>query len=398
VTAGWGREVGTVAEPVGDVKPGAVFHRSCAWPILPSRIDRIRIPGAMRVNGQSYRTVWMEDGVVWMIDQNRLPFEFSVLARGSHGETADAIRDMTVRGAPAIGAAAAFGLAQGFLEANRADPWLHAASARDRIHATRPTARDLFAGLEAVWEAARAAPPGEAASAAVAAARAFADASVESCRRIGEHGAGLLREGSRVMTHCNAGWLATVDYGTALAPVYVAAARGIVVQVWTCETRPRAQGGRLTAWELGSAGIPHALLADTAAASLMSRGMVDLVIVGADRITANGDVVNKVGTLERAICAKEFDIPFYVAAPPSTFDASLGSGDQVEIEERSEDEVHWMTGPDQSGAMHRVRVTAPGTRAVNPAFDLTPARYVTGYITDSGVFTAPPALLRPTAG
>lgn len=348
----------------------------------------------MHVKGQPYRTVWMEGDTVWMIDQNRLPFEFFVVPCWTFSQTAEAIQAMTVRGAPAIGAAAAFGLAQGFQEADPSDPWPHAARVRALIQATRPTARDLFAGLEQVWAAAESAPAGEAAGAAVAAANAFADASVESCRRIGQHGAPLLPEGARVMTHCNAGWLATVDYGTALAPVYVAS-RDRAVHVWVCETRPRAQGGRLTAWELGSAGIPHTLLADTAAASLMSRGLVDLVIVGADRITANGDVVNKVGTLERAICAKEFGIPFYVAAPPSTFDAGLASGDAVVIEERGEDEVHWMTGPDASGALHRVRVTAPGTPAVNPAFDLTPARLVTGYITDAGLFSGPPPLLQP---
>jgi len=352
----------------------------------------------MLVNGRPYRTVWMEDGVVWMIDQNRLPFEFAVVPCRTHRETAEAIRVMTVRGAPAIGAAAAFGLAQGFLEADPADPWTHARAARDLIRSTRPTARDLFAGLEQVWRAAEAAGAGDASRAAAAAAAAFAEASVESCRRIGVHGAGLLADGARVLTHCNAGWLATVDYGSALAPVYVARAQGRDLHVWTCETRPRAQGGRLTAWELASAGIPHALLADTAAASLMSRGLVDLVIVGADRITANGDVVNKVGTLERAVCAREFGIPFYVAAPPSTFDASLPTGESVVIEERSEDEVHWMTGPDESGVMRRIRVTSPESPAVNPAFDLTPARLVTGYITDAGVFTGPPPLLQPAAG
>jgi methylthioribose-1-phosphate isomerase len=352
----------------------------------------------MRVNGKQYRTVWMEGGTVRMIDQNRLPFELVVADCRTHRDTAAAIRDMTVRGAPAIGAAAGYAIAQAFLEAGAGDPWPYAIEARARIEATRPTARDLFAGVEQVWAAVCGAPGSGEVVAAIAGAHAFAEASVRSCRALGEHGAPLIREGARVLTHCNAGWLATVDHGTALAPVYAAAEAGRAPHVWACETRPRAQGGRLTAWELSAAGVAHAVVADTAAAHLMSRGEVDLVIVGADRVAGNGDVVNKIGTLERAICAQEFGIPFYVAAPPSTFDASLATGAEVVIEERPEDEVHYQTGPDESGVMHRIRVTSPGSPAVNPAFDLTPARYVTGFITDAGVFAPEdrPQLPAPT--
>ncbi|HEX5725795.1 MAG TPA: S-methyl-5-thioribose-1-phosphate isomerase [Longimicrobiaceae bacterium] len=338
----------------------------------------------MRVHGTPYRTVWMEDGTVRLIDQNRLPFEFRVAECADHQATAAAIRDMTVRGAPAIGAAAAYALAQAFREAGPGDPWPYARAARATIEATRPTARDLFHGVERVWAAASAAR--DPVAAAGEAARALADESVESCRRIGEHGAALVPEGARVLTHCNAGWLATVDYGTALAPVYMAAAAGRRVHVWVDETRPRAQGARLTAWELAGEGISHAVIADNAAAWLMSRGEVDLVIVGADRVAANGDVVNKVGTLAKAVCAREFGVPFYVAVPPSTFDASVADGSAVPIEERSEDEVHYQTGPDESGALRRVRVTAPGSAAHNPAFDMTPARLVSGYVTECGVF------------
>ena len=339
----------------------------------------------MRVDGTPYRTVWMKGDTVFLIDQNRLPFAFSVVECQDHRATAEAIRDMTVRGAPAIGAAAGFALAQAFLEAGSGDAWAYAREAHDRIAATRPTARDLFHGVERVWAAAEAAPhvPAEA---AVAAARALADESVESCRRIGEHGAALVPDGARVLTHCNAGWLATVDYGTALSPVYVATRAGKRVHVWVDETRPRAQGARLTAWELAGEGIPHAVIADNAAAFLMSRGEVDLVIVGADRVTANGDVVNKVGTLAKAVCAREFGVPFYVAVPPSTFDASLADGASVPIEERAEDEVHYQTGPDDEGTIRRVRVTSPKSSARNPAFDMTPARLVTGYVTELGVF------------
>ena len=339
----------------------------------------------MRVNGTPYRTVWMRDGTVHLIDQNQLPFGFRIAECVDHRATAEAIRDMTVRGAPAIGAAAAFALAQAFAEAPADDPWPYARAARAFIEGTRPTARDLFHGTESVWAAAAQAGP-SAVRAAMDAAQALADQSVESCRRIGEHGAARLAEGARVLTHCNAGWLATVDYGSALAPVYAAASAGKQLHVWVDETRPRAQGARLTAWELGAEGIPHAVIADNAAAFLMSRGEVDLVIVGADRIAANGDVVNKVGTLARAVCAREFGIPFLVAAPPSTFDASVPDGRTVPIEERSEDEVHYQTGPDDGGTMRRIRVTAPGSAARNPAFDVTPARLVTAYVTERGVF------------
>jgi methylthioribose-1-phosphate isomerase len=341
----------------------------------------------MRVAGQHYRTVWMEDGAVRLIDQNRLPFDFRLVACADHRATAEALRDMTVRGAPAIGAAAAFALAQAFREGASGDAWAYAREARAFIEATRPTARDLFHGVERVWSAARAAAPGGEAEAAGTAARALADESVESCRRIGEHGAALIGPGARVLTHCNAGWLATVDFGTALAPVYLAASAGKRPHVWVDETRPRAQGARLTAWELAGEGVAHAVIADNAAAFLMSRGEVDLVIVGADRVAANGDVVNKVGTLAKAVCAREFGVPFYVAVPPSTFDGCVPEGASIPIEERSEDEVHYQTGPDETGTMRRVRVTAPGSSARNPAFDMTPARLVTGYVTDRGVFS-----------
>jgi S-methyl-5-thioribose-1-phosphate isomerase len=341
----------------------------------------------MRVDGTPYRTVWMEGDRVRLLDQNRLPFELRVADAPTHRETAEAIRVMTVRGAPAIGAAAAYAMAQAFAEAPSADPWPYAREARTLIEATRPTARDLFAGVEHVWAAAGSGD-GSPADAALRAAQAFADASVESCRRIGEHGAALVPAGARVLTHCNAGWLATVDYGTALAPVYLAAAQGRAAHVWVDETRPRAQGARLTAWELANEELSHAVIADNAAAWFMSRGEVDLVIVGADRVAANGDVVNKIGTLGRAVCAREFGVPFYVAAPPSTFDPSTPDGPAVTIEERAEDEVHYQEGPDAEGTIRRVRVTSPGSPARNPAFDVTPARLVTAYITDTGIFTA----------
>jgi len=340
----------------------------------------------MRVHGTHYRTLWMDGTVVRMIDQTRLPFEFRIVACETHHDTAAAIREMVVRGAPALGAAGAFAMAQAFGEAPAAAAWAYAREARARIEATRPTARDLFAGIEHVWCAAGQSPR-HPAGAALGAALAFAAASVESCRRLGEHGAALVPAGARVLTHCNAGWLATVDFGSALAPVFAAAAQGRAPYVWVDETRPRGQGARLTAWELINEEIPHAVIADNAAAHYMSRGEVDLVIVGADRIAANGDVVNKVGTLAKAVCAREFGIPFYVAAPPSTFDPGTPDGSSVTIEERSWDEVHYQEGPDDEGALRRIRVTSPGSPARNPAFDATPARLITAYVTDRGVLT-----------
>lgn len=340
----------------------------------------------MRVGGTHYRTLWLEGTVVRMIDQTRLPFEVRIVSAGTHHDTAAAIREMVVRGAPALGAAGAFAMAQAFAEAPRIAPWPFAREARERIEATRPTARDLFAGIEHVWRAAEQSPRDPIAP-ALAAAHEFAEASVESCRRLGEHGAALIGAGARVLTHCNAGWLATVDFGSALAPVFAAAGQGRAPFVWVDETRPRGQGARLTAWELANEEISHAIIADNAAAHYMSRGEVDLVIVGADRIAANGDAVNKIGTLAKALCANAFGIPFYVAAPPSTFDAGTPDGASVTIEERGSDEVHFQDGPDEDGVIRRVRVTAPGSPARNPAFDATPARLITGYITDRGVLT-----------
>jgi methylthioribose-1-phosphate isomerase len=343
----------------------------------------------LNVDGRAYRTVWMDSGQVFLIDQNRLPFEFEVVTCASHQETAEAIRDMTVRGAPAIGVTAGYGLAQAFLEVGR-DPWCHARDARACIEATRPTARDLFYATARVWQAAetnQSAP----AEAAMEAAEALAEESIAACRRIGEFGEKLIPTGARVLTHCNAGWLACVDYGTATAPIYQAASTGNALHVWVDETRPRSQGSRLTAWELQKQGVSHRIIADNAAALLMSRGEVDLVIVGADRVARNGDVVNKVGTLEKALCAREFGIPFYVAAPSSTLDASVPTGRDVIIEERAEDELHYQTGPDASGQIHRIRVTSPGSPAFNPAFDVTPARLVTALITERGI-------VRPSEG
>ena len=356
----------------------------------------------MRVNGTSYRTVWMKNGSVHLIDQNLLPFEFTIKECRTHEATAAAIKDMAVRGAPAIGAAAGFAMAQAFGEAPRSNLWGYAREARQRIEATRLTARDLFFATESVWNAVESASGQEcAASTAIETARRLADESVAASRRMGELGRKIIPENARILTHCNAGWLANVDYGSATAPIYSSAGRGNMVHIWVGETRPRSQGARLTAWELHNERISHQVIADNAAGHLMSRGDVDLVITGADRIARNGDVANKVGTLEKAICAKEFRIPFYAAAPLSTFDFGISSGDGIPIEHRSEEEVLFQSGPDEDGVWRKIRVAAPESPALNPAFDVTPARYITGIITERGIFSPgewPAGLLAESAG
>jgi len=335
----------------------------------------------MEYRGRHYRTVWWEDGALKMIDQTLLPFTFTVAVSSSCRDTARHIRRMTVRGAPAIGAAGAYGMVQAFMEGKPEE-------GETALRATRPTARDLFAGIDRVKKAAGEASPRDRASAALAAAEEFAAHSAEECRLIGEQGAPLIGDGSTVLTHCNAGWLACVDWGTALAPVYRAHREGKRIFVLVDETRPRCQGGKLTAWELSGEGIPHAVIPDTAAGFYMRRGKVDMVITGADRIAFNGDTANKIGTLQVAVCAQRFGIPFYIAAPWATFDPECTSGSEIPIEERDPEEVTRMAGRDETGRLVSVRVCNPDSRAENPAFDVTPAELVTGYITPAGVITA----------
>jgi len=322
----------------------------------------------------------MEGSTVYFIDQNLLPFEFRVAASHTFTESCRVITGMQVRGAGAIGALAGFAMAQAFIEASTGKDPGFAEKARRMIECTRPTARNLFYATERVFLAGL-----KSAEHAIKEAQAIADKDASDSLKIGEYGSPLIQNGSRIETHCNAGWLAFVDWGTALSPIYLAHREGKNVFVYADETRPRGQGGRLTAWELSNAGIPHAIIPDHAGAWLMSRGKIDLVLTGADRIAANGDTANKIGTLEKAIAAKHFGIPFYVAAPTSTFDPRCRSGAEVIIEERSPEEVHYQTGPDENGNLHRIRVTSPGSDAVNPAFDITPAELITGIITEKGI-------------
>lgn len=312
---------------------------------------------------EDIRAVWFEDGKVMMIDQRELPARIVIVGFDDYLDIADAIRNMTTRGAPSIGATAAYAMCMAALKGCDIEK-----AAKD-VKAARPTANDLFYAVDyMVAKLKDGADPVEAADG-------YADMMVEKCTKIGKHGAELIRDGMRLMTHCNAGALATVDVGTALAPMRVAWSQGKRFFVYVSETRPRLQGMQLTAWELNQEGIDHAIIPDGASAYYMSQG-VDMIITGADRIAENGDFANKIGTFDKAIVAKRFGIPFYVAAPISTFDFSTKTGKDIVIEQRSEEEVTMMNGR---------RIAPVGSRALNPAFDVTPAELVTGFITEKGI-------------
>jgi methylthioribose-1-phosphate isomerase len=334
----------------------------------------------MRIQGKHYKTVWFEDGALHLINQPLLPHRFETVSYTDYREVATAITTMVVRGAPAIGATGAFGMA---LAAGQGADLTEAAQV---LGNTRPTAQDLFYGIQTVQRAASAAPS-DPATAALAAAHDVADRYETACETIGELGAELIAEGARISTHCNAGWLATVDWGTATAPMYKAHRQGRSFFVFVDETRPRCQGSRLTAFELGEEGIPHAVIADNATGHFMARGEIDMVIVGSDRIARNGDIANKIGTYSSAVVARENGIPFYVAAPVATIDPDCPSGDAIPIEERSGDEVACMFGWDNKHDREATIQIAPKSSPVrNPAFDVTPARFVTGIITEKGIF------------
>jgi len=320
------------------------------------------------------RALWFSHGTLHLVDQRELPGRFIVRPLRRVRQVADAIRTMVVRGAPAIGVAAAYGMVLAEAEHSYTP-----GRAAKLLRATRPTAHDLAVGIEAV-QAAWAAGEDP-----LAAADRYREKIVEECHRIGTAGAPLLAKARRVLTHCNAGALATVEWGTALAPIRVARDEGADLFVWVDETRPLLQGARLTAWELARERIPHAVIVDNAAGAFMRMGKVDAVIVGADRIARNGDFANKIGTYEKAVVARENGIPFYVAAPWSTFDPRRASGRAIPVEERSEDEVLEFTG---------VRIAPRTSRARNPAFDVTPARYVTAFVTPAGII--PPRKLAKT--
>jgi methylthioribose-1-phosphate isomerase len=348
--------------------------------------------GGMRVQGISYRSLWTEPpGVVCGIDQTRLPHEFTCFRWQSVADAIAGITQMQVRGAPLIGVAGAFGLALRLAE-DASDVAL--SEAHGALLATRPTAVNLRWALDRVRDRVATLPAARRATAAWQTAVQLADADVATNAAIGRHGLALLqalavgRAGQpvRVLTHCNAGWLATVDWGTALAPIFMGHDAGLPLHVWVDETRPRMQG-LLTAWELAAHGVPHTLIADNAGGHLMQQGEVDLVLVGADRVAANGDVCNKIGTYLKALAAHDNRVPFYAAVPASTFDFSLADGGAIEIEQRPGDELAAIRGRDTAGKPASVRLVDTVTPVANPAFDVTPARLVTGLITQRGVFT-----------
>jgi methylthioribose-1-phosphate isomerase len=346
----------------------------------------------MKVEGVPTRAIWREGPRVCFLDQTRLPHRVAVLRADSVEVMARAIANMQVRGAPLIGAAAAYGVALA-MQHDASDTALQ--SALELLGGTRPTAVNLHWALRRQRTRLTQLPASARAAAAWAVAAEVADEDVATNTAIGQQGLALIRalspRGARLnlLTHCNAGWLATVDGGTALALVYAAVEASIDLHVWVDETRPRNQGAALTAWELGQQGVPHTVITDNAGGHLMQRGKVDAVIVGADRIAANGDVANKIGTYLKALAAHDNGVPLWVAAPVSTFDASIADGVAgIPIEDRSADELHWVAGVDSFGQRRRVRVTPEGSPGDNPAFDVTPARLVSRIVTECGVYKA----------
>jgi methylthioribose-1-phosphate isomerase len=351
---------------------------------------------AMKIDGVDYRTIWpSQDGnAVDIIDQTRLPHELIIVRLGSVEEAAHAISSMQVRGAPLIGATAAYGVWLA-LRADASDQALE--DACKTLGTTRPTAVNLAWALDEMMHAVRNMARERRAEVAFKRAGEICDEDVETCRLIGVHGLELIKEQAlrkqgqpvNILTHCNAGWLATVDWGTATSPIYQAFDADIPVHVWVDETRPRNQGAALTAFELGGHGVAHTIIADNAGGHLMQRGQVDLVIVGTDRTAASGDVANKIGTYLKALAAHDNDVPFYVALPHTTIDWSIQDGlAEIPIEERDAREVTEMTGRAPDGTVVSVEIAAAGSPAANPAFDVTPARLVSGLITERGVCKA----------
>ncbi len=345
----------------------------------------------MKVGNQSFRTIWPDPRCkfVHIIDQTQLPFAFKTLQIHSLEQMAHAIKTMQVRGAPLIGAAAAYGMALAMLE-DESDDYLQFAA--QTLKNCRPTAVNLAWAVNRMLAILKETPLNRRNFTAWREAAKIAEEDVAQNQLIGQHGLELIKSRYQdktfnILTHCNAGWLATVDYGTALSPIYAAHDAGLNVHVWVDETRPRNQGAALTAWELGQHGVPHTVITDNAGGHLMQQGLVDMVIVGADRVTANGDVCNKIGTYLKALAAFDNQIPFYAAVPSPTIDWEIADYKNIEIEQRDSDEVSFIQGLCADGTVQRVRLTPVESTAANPAFDVTPARLITGIITEKGVFT-----------
>jgi len=355
----------------------------------------------MRIDGTHYRTIWSKPGnpaVTQIIDQRHLPHRFIIEDLSTVDDFAVAIREMHVRGAGLIGATAGFGMYAAALAAPAEKFQAALELSAATLLATRPTAKNLAWAVDRQLAAMAEESTVEAKRArALTVAQEIADEDADFCRLIGDHGLAIIRQlsaakGGRpvnILTHCNAGWLAFVDYGSATAPIYAAHQAGIPVHVWVDETRPWLQGSRLTAWELGQEGVPHTLIPDNTGGHLMQHGLVDLVIVGTDRTTRSGDVANKIGTYLKALAAYDNQVPFYVALPSSTFDWSIRDGvREIPIEERSDAEVRFVTGLTGQGAIATVLIAPEGTRGANYGFDVTPARLITGLITERGVTPA----------
>ena len=351
----------------------------------------------MNVDGVPYRTIWLNDDgwSVEIIDQTRFPHRFETVTLRTVEDAAHAIRDMLVRGAPLIGATAVYGVCLA-MRADNSDGALD--RAYDLLLATRPTAVNLRWALDDIRDRLRNTRSGDRVAVAYRRAAEICDEDVAICQAIGDHGLAIIRDVAarktggqpvNVLTHCNAGWLATVDWGTATAPIYKAFDAGVPVHVWVDETRPRNQGASLTAWELGHHGVEHTVIADNVGGHLMQHGLVDMCIVGTDRTTATGDVANKIGTYLKALAAKDNGVPFYVALPSTTIDWTIGDGlAGIPIEQRSGDELSRITGRTDDGVVTTVTVTPDGSPVANYAFDVTPARLVTGLITERGVAEA----------
>ncbi len=357
----------------------------------------------MRIDGTAFRTLWRAGpAAIEVIDQTRLPHELTFRRIDTLDGAVEAIKTMVVRGAPLIGASAAYGLAIALVK-DGGDANLEAAYAK--LNASRPTAVNLRHALDDVRGAVSGLSPGERGEAALRRADEICEEDVKLNLAIGEAGFALIKAAHErhgrpvnVLTHCNAGWLATIDWGTATAPIYLAHDRGVPVHVYVDETRPRNQGASLTAFELGHHGVPFTLIADNAGGHLMQHGHVDLCIVGADRVTARGDAANKIGTYLKALAANANNVPFYVAAPGTTIDWRLDDGRRIEIEERDATEVTHVWGRLDDGRVARVEIAPPGTRAANPAFDVTPAELITGIITERGLARADKATLAALYG
>jgi len=354
----------------------------------------------MKIGGKHYRSVWpVGEDAFGIIDQTKLPHEFVTLVLRDVTAAAHAIITMQTRGAPLIGAVGAYGLALAVRQ-DASDENIQ--KTVEMLAETRPTAINLKWALWRMRGALLNQPRDKRAALAWKEAALIADEDVAMSEAIGKNGLAIIRDIAakkpgqtvNILTHCNAGWLATVDYGTALAPIYLAHDDGIPLHVWVDETRPRNQGASLTAFELGSHGVNHTILADNAGGHYMQQGAVDMVIVGTDRVTAHGDVANKIGTYLKALAAKDNNVPFYVALPSSTIDWTLDKGADIPIEERSADEVLKMAGRLPDGSVTMVEIAAPGSGAANPGFDVTPARLVTGFITERGTCAATPEGLR----